>query len=200
MADLVNLLKHMAGKSVLVNGAVYKIDQDGVVSDVLEADAAKLLQSKAWMEYDPEAAAKREERRKALREEYKQQAGGIQLLTRDGQLVDPHAINEAQEKVKAKAEGVDYPSMRPRKKKDAPHSPEVDAGVPLEGPTLPEVGDAVHEEQATAAGADEWPDPTMEMTKSYLQDMANAYGLSFKPQTTKQELVTLIMTAMYDET
>jgi hypothetical protein len=29
--------------------------------------------------------------------------------------------------------------------------------------------------------------------------MANAYGLTFKPQTTKEELVGMIMKAMYDE-
>jgi hypothetical protein len=103
----------MAGKAVLVNGHVYPIDQDGIVRDVPEADAAKLLRGKTWMEYDPEAEAKREERRKALREEYKGQLGGIQLLTRDGRLVDPREVNEAQEKAKAAAaELTDYPSMK----------------------------------------------------------------------------------------
>lgn len=200
MADLVNLLKHMAGKSVLVNGTVYAIDEDGVVKDVADADAAKLLQNKAWMEFDPEAAAKREERRKVLRGQFKEQVGGIQLMTRKGELIDPHAVNKAQEAAEAATEAQDYPSMRPKKQKSAPHSSEVDAGVPLEEPVPPEVEAVTHEDQGTLGDADEWPDPEVGMKKSYLQDMANAYGLTFKPTTTKPELVSMIMQAMYDET
>jgi glucan-binding YG repeat protein len=190
MADLVNLLTHMAGKGVLVNGTVYPIDQEGLAQDVKDEDAAKLLQSKAWMVFDPEAAAKREERRKALREEYKQQRGGIQLLTKDGQMVDPQEINKAQAKAAEKAaaeRALDYPSMKPEK--SGPHAPEVDAGVKPEEPIPPEVEAATHEEQGTSGGEDEWPDPSVEMAKPYLQDMAHAYG----------ELVDMIQKAMYDE-
>lgn len=192
MADLVNLLRHMAGKSVLVNGTVYQIDPEGVVTDVADTDAAKLLQNKAWMEYDPEAEAKREERRKVLREQYKQEKGGIQLLTREGELIDPHAVNKAQEKAERTK---DYPSMR-----SEPGSPEVDAGVPAEEPVAPEIEAATHEEKGTLGGDYEWPDPDMSMKKAYLQDMAHAYGVKFNAQTKKQELVSKIMVAMYDET
>lgn len=195
MADLVNLLRHMAGKGVLVNGTVYQLDDDGVVRDVPEADAAKLLLNKAWMEFTPEAAAQREERRKALRDQFKQEAG-IQLLTRDGQLVDPKVVNEAQEKAEAKTPVArDYPSMR-----SEPHSPEVDAGIPLEEPMPPGVEAATHEEKEALGAEAEWPDPEVGMKKAYLQDMANAYGVVFTPATKKHELVTMIMQAMYDET
>ena len=40
----------------------------------------------------------------------------------------------------------------------------------------------------------------MSMKKAYLQDMAHAYGVKFNAQTKKQELVSKIMVAMYDET
>lgn len=179
--DLVNLHRHMLGRSVLVNGTLYQIDQEGIVRGVPEADAAKLLQNKAWMEFDPEAAAKREERRQALREEFKGQSGGIQLVTKQGELVDPKAINEAQAKKEAQEALNDFPTMK------------------SEEPAAPPPQEAEPVKEASPA-ADEWPDPDMSMTKAYLQDMANAYGLSFAPGTKKQDLVNMIMTAMYDET
>lgn len=46
---------------------------------------------------------------------------------------------------------------------------------------------------------DEWPDPHMGMGKPQLQEIAKAYELTFTPKTTKQELIDMINTAMYDQ-
>lgn len=183
MADLINLYRHMKGKAVFVNGTLYQIDEDGIARDVSEGDANKLLQNKAWMIYDPEAAAKREERIQALREEFKGQRGGIQLFTKKGELVDPRAINEAQEKKEAQ-EVLIAPDDFPTMKSEEPAEVQQEAAPAM----------------ADRPVVEDWPDPDMSMTKSYLMDMASAYGLSPQPQTKKQDLIKMIMTAMYDET
>jgi hypothetical protein len=45
--------------------------------------------------------------------------------------------------------------------------------------------------------ADVYPDPTMDMSKTELRKIADAYRIEYKPQTTKKELVDLITAAMY---
>jgi hypothetical protein len=46
--DLKNRHEHMRGKTVLVNGNRYQVEQDGVARNVDQADAKKLLQGEAW--------------------------------------------------------------------------------------------------------------------------------------------------------
>jgi hypothetical protein len=203
MPDLLNLLVHMKNKAVLVNGTRYEIDQDGIARNVAEQDAGKLLQNKAWMNFDPEAIKEREERQKAIREEFKQ--SGIQLITRKGELIDPRKVNEAEDKKRAEVESEDFPSMRsegsqpepklePEPKPEPEPEPESEPESEPVGPDL--AGPDVDPQQTD----DEWPDPHMGMKKPFLQNMANAYGLPYTHQTKKQELVDMIMRAMYDET
>jgi len=50
--NLQNVLPHMANASVLVNGHEYKTDAQGIVRDVAEADAQKMLANRAaWRIY-----------------------------------------------------------------------------------------------------------------------------------------------------
>jgi len=50
--NLQNVLPHMANASVLVNGHEYKTDAQGIVRDVVEADAQKMLANRAaWRIY-----------------------------------------------------------------------------------------------------------------------------------------------------
>lgn len=199
MVDLLNLLPHMKGKSVLVNGTQYQIDQDGIAHGVAQADADRLLHSKAWMRYDPESLKELEERRKAIRDEFKQ--GGIQLITRKGELIDPRAINEAEAKKQAEAvvDADDFPSMRSESESNPQPEPQPQP-QPESGLDEPLGPDPVGPDADGEQTSDEWPDPHMGMKKPFLQNMANAYGLQYTPQTKKQELVDMIMRAMYDET
>lgn len=192
MADLVNLLDHMRGKGVLVNGTIYPIDAEGIAKNVSEEDAAKLLGSDKWMVYDPKAAAKREERRKLVREQFKQKRGSIQLIKKDGGLVDPEEMKKAAEaeKAKAKAQELVKAQAAAEAKDEYPSMNAEEKAAPVEKATEAPL--------ASEGDPNEWPDPDMTMAKPYLQDMAKAYGVTFKPQTKKQELVDLILKAMYD--
>lgn len=50
--DLQNVLPHMRGKGVRVNGTSYALDDQGVAKGVSQEDAAKLLQNRdAWRVY-----------------------------------------------------------------------------------------------------------------------------------------------------
>lgn len=52
--DLQNVLRHMRGKSVVVNGTRYQVDADGVAAGVSGNDASKLLLNQdAWRPYIP---------------------------------------------------------------------------------------------------------------------------------------------------
>lgn len=55
---LQNSKKHMAGKSILVNGTHYKLGQDGV-ADVAKKDAERLLTGPDWSVYKPAKTAKK---------------------------------------------------------------------------------------------------------------------------------------------
>ena len=48
MPDLQNLLRHMFGKSVLVDGTTYTIDAKGIAHKVKAKDAKKMLKGKSW--------------------------------------------------------------------------------------------------------------------------------------------------------
>jgi len=54
---LQNLLPHMAGKAVLVNGTKYQLNAEGVVNVPNETDAAKLLASKSWRAFEDSVEA-----------------------------------------------------------------------------------------------------------------------------------------------
>lgn len=185
MADLLNVLVHMRNKAVLVNGTVYQIDSNGIAKDVSDTDAEKLLRNRAWLRNDPEALREQEERRKALRDQFKQ--GGIQLITKQGDLIDPKAINELEDEKEATQAGAPDTQVVATSEDTPPPDPA--GSTDMEGLDI-------EDQQAM----DEWPDPHMGMKKPFLQHMARAYGLVFTPQTKKQELVEMITRAMYDET
>lgn len=54
------------------------------------------------------------------------------------------------------------------------------------------------EEEEEAEEEDEWPDPKESMPKPYLQQMADAYGVTYEESHTKAELVKMISAAMYE--
>lgn len=60
MTSLKNLLRHMRGQVVRVNGTNYNIDADGIAHDLKSEDAEKLLKGQAWElltpRVDPEPA------------------------------------------------------------------------------------------------------------------------------------------------
>jgi hypothetical protein len=190
MPDLVNLLDHMKGKGVCVNGTIYQIDAEGIARDVSDNDAQKLLASRNWMEYDPEAAEKRAERRKAIRDDFKKQRGGIQLIGRDGRVIDPEA--EIKEAEKAKAKAMD-PENLPSMQSESASQPTLEKSETKAVSKIPSEINKTTDVELD----EEWPDPHLGMKKPYLQEMARAYELEFEPKTTKQELIDMIMEAMY---
>lgn len=227
MPDLVNLLDHMKGKGVHCNGTTYPINEEGIARNVLDVDAGKLLKSRHWMLYDPEAASKREERRKAVREDFKRDRGGIQLIGNDGRVIDPKAEEaKAKAKAKAKAEAPsptptaeELPSMQPEAPApempappavlaadattEMPAPPPVQpAAVPAPAPEPtpePAAAPAPAEPEPSGEDEEEFPDPHMGMKKPQLQKIAKAYELQYTDRTSKKALVDMIMAAMYDQ-
>lgn len=178
---LQNLLQHMKGKGVLVNGHVYKISSDLVVRDdagkpldIPEADAQKLLGNpKAWAVYNPNAAPKIVARAVEVPR--------IQLVTSTGDVIPPPpkstdqtkpdlgagAVMAAQDAFEAKKQG-DLPPPPPVEKKDPP--------IPKDG--------------------EEWADPSPEHSMEWLQACAKAYRIRYKGKD-KSVLVEKIKAAMY---
>lgn len=148
-----NILSHMRGKSVLVNGTQYTIDESGY-AEVAEADAAKMLQGHHWKPVSrrPAREPAAPEREQAPVQEAPPSEPGE---TSDSELES----EEAGENLKSEEE-----------------SP----AVPLD-----------------TEGSPEYPDPTMDMSKSELREIAAAYQIEYEPRTTKKELVDLITAAMY---
>jgi hypothetical protein len=92
----------------------------------------------------------------------------IQLVTSTGALIPPPPVTEPKVP-EVEPEPTDFPSMKSEKPED---------------------------EKAVLRG--DWPDPTIEMSKAELQEMADAFGVDYDAKkTTKPELVENIHKAMY---
>jgi len=202
MTDLITSLEHMRGKGIYINGTTYQVDKDGVIKGIEGTDADKLLASAQWEECTEDALAERLAKRDRLKADFKRKRQGLGLLGADGK---PLAVPEA-------------PKPEPRQ---APPPPVVDPPPPPTPPAPPPLAKADQPapspmsmlesaeeplverplepaEPVEEPTADEWPDPSMEMSKSYLQDMADAYDVKYhKTKTTKKELVEKIDAAMY---
>lgn len=87
--------------------------------------------------------------------------------------------------------------QEPTPKAKAPKGPENAPEVAEKAPEqVSEVDDV---DQPVAESGEDYPDPSMDMSKKKLQRMADDYELEYKAQTTKAELVEMINAAMYPE-
>lgn len=183
--DLYAIQAHMRNRGVMVNGTIYHVDGEGRITDVAEADAAKLLASKYWTaEKAGDAATTRAVRREA----YKAQ---VQLITRSGQVIEKPQQPEA-------------PAASPSNPLASPPAPSAELEFPpmRAEPMAPSAAVAATEPDLTGEGekteaGEEWPDPTMTMPKAKLLEMAQAYGVANAAALTKAQLVAAINEAMY---
>jgi hypothetical protein len=169
----------------MVNGTIYHVDNDGKITDVKEADSAKLLSTKYWTTNKAgDAAATRVVRREA----YKAQA---QLITRTGGVIDrniqpevpaamPLPLNVAANPPVSSE--LEFPTMRAQP-------------APAPVAVAPGAAEPTPVSEPTEAG--EWPDPNMTMPKPQLLEMAKAYGVVNAAPMTKAQLVSAITEAMY---
>jgi hypothetical protein len=114
--------------------------------------------------------------------------------------------------VKNKADDAENSGKTPEAKKPQPKKPAPPTAPPAEPEAAEEAAEAepepveeepgekaVDEEPAGEAEgeANEWPDPTMDMSKAELQEIADAYEVEYDNKTNKQGLVDAIMHKMY---
>ena len=101
---------------------------------------------------------------------------------------------------KAPQEPVEAPQTapKPQPKPEPPKEPEKapEPAVEAEPPEPGAGGEAESEEGVQDAG--EWPDPDKNMSKAYLQEMADAYDVKHDPTMTKRDLIEAIMARMYE--
>lgn len=177
--DLQNMLKHMQNQSVLVNGTRYQIDGDGIVRNVKPEDARKLLKNKAaWRIYTEGGAQPQRSPQKAPEPAKKAEMPKVAEKAPVAPEKQPDADSTLPDQ-EASAMTAAQDQFEARKAGEA-KSPEEEAGEE------PETGE-------------EWPDPDMKMSKSYLQEMADAYEVGYDDKTTKKELVERITKAMYPD-
>jgi hypothetical protein len=181
--DLRNVLPHMRGKAVVVDGNTYSIGPDGVARDVAEADAQQLLQraGSPW------------------RLCTKRRAGGLDITKPDLQLCEAIA---AQDQFEAQKRGEANPPPSARQDGDGASNPEHQE--------LPAAKDPPEVQQSTDAGSSladdsggeapppdplpDGPDESMELED--LRQMADAYDVSYSPRTTKATLIKRLKEAM----
>lgn len=203
MKTLINLLERKKNTKVLVNGTIYAIGPDGLVNDVEDVDAEKLLQNeRVWKVYD----AKRVSAQRAQAK--KEFSGKMRLLDVNGNPVGklpsdtPGPSMDPLDEVYAR---LDSTSEGPPPVPDS-------VGEELEGDSeeetlADELGDAI-EEEASEEGAPlieddsddtSWPDPDNSMSIEYLREMAVAYEVNHTNKTSKASLIKKITAAMYGE-
>jgi len=206
MADLLNLISHKRNTKILVNGATYGIDENGVCRDVKDADAEKLLQNqRAWRLFDPkeaEAEAKdkaiAEEERLAARAKLKADSkmkliGADAPKTGDGEPtltdIEAAAMMASQDQFEAEKAGEANPPPK------APDSETEDSEA---DDTKADDGEGEASDKEAEEEVVEWPDPKETMNKDTLHEIADAYEVPYEEKTTKKELVAAIKVAMYD--
>lgn len=178
MADLITHLEHRRGTAIYVNGTTYPIDKDGVVRDIPEVDATKLLSSNEWAVFSAEQLAMKKSRIERAREQFKASRDGLTLLDEQGRPIrQPEPAAQATQPA-------------PEVAGPPPLTPEEIAPIPLEN-LNPGIDEGL--------GLDEWPEPTMEMSKAYLQEMADAYDVKYhKIKTNKPDLIKAIKAVMFE--
>lgn len=116
--DLENLLPHKRNTSVLVNGTKYDIGGDGVVRNVSEKDAEKMLQNEeVWKPFDSKRREAQDARRKATAEKTR-----MALVTTSGKKI-------TKEEPKA---------TKPKEGEGGEGEPGSDPPVPAEGEEWPD--------------------------------------------------------------
>jgi len=185
MADLLNVLEHKKNTRVMVDGTVYSIGADGVVKDVADAHAAKLLlNARVWKEYNPKQAVA-------------ENRGRMKLLDASGDPVEVEA------KPTAPAPAPKDPVVKDDKPGE-PMDPVLETysrSASAEGPPpIPESVEAEPEAEAAPEAEEEteWPDPDESMPMDYLRKMAEAYDVKFTIKLGKKSLVKKINAAMYE--
>lgn len=191
--DLITDLSYKRNTSVLVDGATYDVDAAGVMEDVDDDHAKKLLTGRAWRVWNGESSRDsleiRREAFKAQRaaghaaavkaNEAKDLAGIVaKELKRRG--VDPEKAAKAVAAVKDAEGGEPKETAAQKKKREAA---EVKAKDDAEAVALAK---AVEDEETEAQGHDpaygkeggEWPDPLPTCSWKWLSACAEAYEVS----------------------
>lgn len=227
--QLENVYAHKRNSRVTVNGNQYWIgpggfiaDEKGDPADVLDEDAAKLLQGKAWkkLSWDPTAPENKARFTKASdypkgkgigrpprsmeqmgvdylgkpikREDIGPQAVGT--ATKDGQLEGVEAVPPSDEEL-AKATQEDQDNENEDAEK---HGRDSAAQFAAEAGQPPGKEPTIIDPPAPGEGED-WPDPTEGMSTDYLKQMAAAYEVKFAKNIGKKTLLKRIMKEMYPE-
>ena len=213
--DLITPIPHKRNSPVRVNGNTYRADEIGVLSGVRPEDAKKLLQGKAWMEWDgrdPKQVLK--EHREAQQAEQrrghdaavaKNQAKGIEELVLGvlhGALremgIDPEALRAANARRTAEtlAKIQEFAREKVAEQMAAPPAlepPKVNVPTPV--PPPPETTQV---EYKVPEDGDPWPDPVDGMPLDYLKLMADAYQVKYQPNIGKTKLIARLTEAMFE--
>ena len=219
--DLITPIPHKRNSPVLVNGNTYRADEIGVLSGVRPEDAKKLLQGKAWMEWDgrdPKQVLK--EHREAQQAEQrrghdaavaKNQAKGIEELVLGvlhGALremgIDPEALRAANARRTADTLAAIQEFAREKvaeqeamQKLPAPPAalepPKVSVPAPVPPPPA-----TTQAEYTVPEEGEPWPDPVDDMPLDYLKLMADAYQVRYQPNIGKPKLIAKLTEAMFE--
>ncbi len=171
MADLENVYDHKRNTQVLVNGHIYKVDENGVAKGVKKKDAAKLLQGRGWRLWNGVTLKERAQARRVKRM-------GVGLLRGDGTAVDTAAIPDDDE------------STENAENEEDPGNPGADEGGDSDEDTS--------DDPPKPAEGEEWPDPTEEMSMDYLKAMADAYEVKYASNIGPGTLIERLKESMYD--
>lgn len=217
--DLETMVPSKNGTKVLVNGVSYEISDTGLLRNVPQAAALKLLQNPSWQIYDG-ATNKRmpsgHKRAMALigGDGTHHEAPPLPIGTDPSpgnpptldQVVDAGYSPEAAQAIVDRESGTppsqseDYAPTGG----DAP-PPVNDAPPPIEvAPPVPEIAPPAEEESKPMdmdpeiPGEDgEWSDPSTEYSMDWLRACAEAYEVKFPANIGAEKLVAKIKTAMY---
>jgi len=195
--DLLTTAPQFRGKSILVNGTIYDVDEKGIIHDMIEADAQKLLLGRAWAEYNPEAMEERERLKIEAREAFKGRKTGSLLINSRGEVIDPTKM--VPEKIPT---AEDLPPMKAEPPPPTIPESEPESVMPRPPPiedSQPVVEAEDESEVIPEEGSNDWPDPKVTMRKDYLMAMADAYDVQYPTNVTRQKLVDLITDAMYGQ-
>lgn len=173
-----HIQKHMRGLGLLVNGTTYKVGPDGLLldargqpADIPLADAKRLL--------DPPRTDLRVVEKKELAKG-KGSAKGKKALPP----APPDPSVETEDDPADDPEG--EPEGEPEDGEPETEDETTPEAAPAGDPPIPAEGEA-------------WPDPTEDMSKAYLQAMADAYEVPYTARTSAKKLVELCKKAMYED-